>query len=398
MNIWYCAALALGGSDPLPELPLPPPVLEAKPVQIPIAREEKPCADCGGKVLPRPPVARQTNPSMATPEQWTPRTTVVESSGPVAVELPQRPTMPARQMAMPGPMRQYETVQQYPSHQYTAAPMVQKTPWWKRLFSGSRQTTPSMTQSYAEPMPMNGQMTASMPATAGHILRRETWRTQQMTPASPIDSQMAATPTMPSQMSAPAMAAVPIPQEPMQTAAKQSHTVRKPTPTTTTMLRDPSVWSYSAPRTSTPPTYSQKGAETQPTKAATPTIIELPDMPTQAPAPAAAPLPSWTDEVIAKTIEHNAKAAPIAGATTKASAVPATKGESLTISGRVSKTDAPGSGWVLKTEDGREYSLKGDDDLLRWRQGDQVEVTGVVTPPVGVNSIQVKKVSFSAKR
>jgi hypothetical protein len=397
MNIWYCAALALGGSDPLSELPLPPPVLEAKPAQIPIAHDEKPCADCGGTVKPRPPVAHQTIPSMPTPEQWTPRATVVGSSGPVAVELPQRAATPSRQSAWPA--RQYEAAQQYPSQQYTASTsMVQKTPWWKRLFNGSRQTMPSMTQSYAEPTPMNGQMTASMPPTAGHILRREAWRTQQLTPTSPVDSQMAAMLTTPSQTSAPAMATMPMPQEQLQTAAKQTHTVRKPTPTTTSMLRDPSVWSYSAPRTSTPPTYSQKDAETPSPKTATPTMIELPDMPPQAPAPATAPLPSWTDEVIAKTIEHNAKAAPIAGATTKASAVPATKVESLTISGRVSKSDAAGSGWVLKTEDGREYSLKGDDDLLRCRHGDQVEVTGVVTPPVGVNSIQVEKVSFSAKR
>ena len=80
-------------------------------------------------------------------------------------------------------------------------------------------------------------------------------------------------------------------------------------------------------------------------------------------------------------------------------AVHATKTESQTVSGRVSKRDAAGGGWVLKSEDGRDYHLKGDDDLLRLRYGDQVEVTGLVTPPaVGVNSIQVEKVTFSAKR
>jgi hypothetical protein len=135
---------------------------------------------------------------------------------------------------------------------------------------------------------------------------------------------------------------------------------------------------------------------------AEPATVELPDPTRQTASPASATLPSWTDEVIAKTIEHNAKpSTPMAAPKSTQDVVRAEpKAKSRNFVGRVSRTYAGGGAWLLRANDGREYFLQGDEDVLRFRSGDQVEVTGEVTPSaiVGGNSIQVEKVSFTAKR
>jgi len=71
-----------------------------------------------------------------------------------------------------------------------------------------------------------------------------------------------------------------------------------------------------------------------------------------------------------------------------------------TLTGNVGWTHVGGGSWVLKVDGGKEYLLKGDDSILRLRVGDKVEVSGVVKPSgtLGMTSVVVEKVSFSAKR
>src|SRR5262245_24519893 len=118
MNIWCCAALVLGGGEPpLPVLPLPPssePPLEARPLHAPLVRTEAPCNDCGGKVLPRPPISHRAIPSMTPPDQAQLLTSVSQSPG-SAVERP-------RSMMTAAP-RRYETPAVYQrAEQYPSAP------------------------------------------------------------------------------------------------------------------------------------------------------------------------------------------------------------------------------------------------------------------------------------
>jgi hypothetical protein len=73
--------------------------------------------------------------------------------------------------------------------------------------------------------------------------------------------------------------------------------------------------------------------------------------------------------------------------------------ESRSLSGHVLWTQAGGGGWLLKAEGGAHYFLKGDQSILRLRNGDKVEISGVVTPSsvLGIQGVQVEKVTFSTK-
>ena len=194
-------------------------------------------------------------------------------------------------------------------------------------------------------------------------------------------------------MPAPTMAPAPAtgPQPAPQTAERSVHVVRKPQVGTTTMLRDASVWGYSDSA------IKSKSPSVPPTaKSDWPTTIDLPDAsPAVMPQTPASVLPLEQSPVLVKVPQD--KEAP--KATAQPAAATTDKHGMETLTGNVGWTHVGGGNWVLKA-DGKEYLLKGDDSILRLRVGDKVEVSGVVKPSgtLGMTSVVVEKVSFSAKR
>jgi hypothetical protein len=390
MNVWCCAAFVLGAGDEPPALPLPAPSakLEAKPMTTPILRTETSCPDCGGKIRPRPPVVRQVLPSMAPPDGSRPLTTMVQSSGPVAVELPHTVSQQPTVMEAPPSMSLSSVIPTAPG----AAPAVaQKAPWWKRVFA-RRTQQPTISRTAEAAAVDHHAMSATMPPTAGRALRRETWRAETLAPVL-VDAPKVVE-VQPTTVAVQPLS--PQPETPTRTAARSVHTTRKPPSAPTTMIRDASVWGYTG-KTSTSDAKSQTVE-----KSDWPAKVELPEAPADANRPVAAPLPSWTDEVVRKSLDAGAERdrptqPPVKG---EATVVGRTSTAVETLAGQVGRTHADGGYWTLKTGDGKEYMLKGDDSILRLRIGDQIEVSGSVkhVDVMGMPTVAVEKMTLSAKR
>jgi hypothetical protein len=184
-------------------------------------------------------------------------------------------------------------------------------------------------------------------------------------------------------------------------AERSVHTVNKPVGGSISMIRDASAWGYSQPRTMTSGATSIPAAP-MPVAAET---VELPELPRPAEHPASGSL-AWGDDVIYRTMgpisrtEPNAAARETPSVDQEPGPLKAVVKESRsvqTVSGRVSRTDA--GAWVLRSDEGHEYLLNGDESVLRLRVGDRVEVSGPVIPPVPSRpTLSVEKISFSARR
>ena len=364
MNAWCCAAIAIGGGES-PQ----PPMLEAPPVQVqtePLWRTSK--------IRPRAPVARQALPPINPPEGSVPLTASVRAGVPAPVDMntPTAATLGQARME-PVSYSQMQIGNERVAYEYVQP----KTSWWRRLL-GIRPDAPTMRSAPGQTIQPAPPQTMAMSASqgVGRPMQRETWR-----PAAAA-------------MTPPPSVVQPAAQSSMQTAERQTHTVRKPA----TMLRDAADWDTSKayPYSKQKAPATPKDQEQSMLDWSTATV--MPDVAKE--GPKAVPSSDWTSEVIRKTMEHNAvpqsaKTPPAVAATAHAEKAD----RSPTFAGMVSWTQAAGGHWVLKTESG-DYLLKGDPAILRLRVGDRIEVQGAIknADALGMPAVIVEKLSLSAKR
>lgn len=385
MNVWCCAAIAIGGGDEWQQ-----PNVDGRP-----ALKESAPNWRQTKNRPMAPVARQALPPITPPEESIPLTPTTRTGVPTYVD---RGAPAQRQIAAGQALSNYSQMQianEQVSYEY-APP---KTTWWRRLL-GLKPETPAMRAPapYMEQAPMMAQAPPQRPMAApptqyaSQPMPRDPRQMSSVAPQSTSDGWRRSESPIPQTMQPSVV------EQPMQTAERPTYTVRKPT----SMMRDASDWDtskvypYSKPQQALKakmqtPQVDEWGA---PVVAAEPLKPEMPK-----PEMPKAPANDWTDDVIRRTMQNSEVRQKERSAPATTQVAHSDRITTNTYAGKVVWTQAAGGHWVLKTSRG-DYLLKGDPDLLRLKVGDQVEVIGAVksADAMGMPAVIVERISMSTRR